>query len=376
MPIYKPDQLMPKQIFQPICLFAIALFSVMFTAIPSQAHWADLAVGEVRIDQTDAVLNLTIPTGLVSIADDNQDGKLNATEVDRHTDALKKLIGDQIQMINQQGELGKFTIQASTQSLPVPQANTQTHSTLQLDYRWEQQIEELTLRYKLFIPDAPAARSLITASHNGKTQSLVFTPNSSEFTLISRSISKQIYSFVLLGIEHILTGYDHILFLISLLLVSSSLGSIIKIVTAFTISHSVTLSLAVLNIVSLPSQLVECAIALTIVYVAAENLWKKSFNHRWGLTFGFGLIHGLGFAGILSEIQIPRSNLFTSLASFNLGVEIGQIAVVSICYLLLKFIQKQFKEQKWQLHLTKFASLGIIAMGMVWFAERALAIGG
>ncbi len=363
-----------QKLFQSICIFAIALLTIVTTAAPSVAHWADLSVGEIQINQQQAVFTLTIPTGLVAIADDDRDGKLNATEVDRHADKLKQILSDRIQLFNQQGEFGEWSVKATTQTLAAPQANTQTHSTIELDYAWTIPIEELTLRYNLFAPDAPAARSLITANHNGKTQSLIFTPNASEFTLISRSVFKQIYSFGLLGFEHILTGYDHILFLISLLLASTSFKYLLKIVTAFTISHSVTLSLSVMNIITLPSQLVESIIALSIIYIAIENLWKKQFNHRWALTFGFGLIHGLGFSGILREIQIPRSNLLTSLASFNLGVEIGQILIVTMCFFLLQLLQTQIKHQ-WQLHLKRAASVGIVIMASIWFVERAFAIG-
>jgi hydrogenase/urease accessory protein HupE len=366
---------MQKSFWRNFWIGTIALLMILTTAMPSVAHWADLSVGEVMIADKQATFTLTLPTGLVGMADDDRDGKLNAAEVDRHNAALKQLLGDRIQLFNQQGKSGEWTMRAAAQDLAVPQANTQTHSTLTLDYAWDTPIESLTLRYNLFSPDAPAARSLITTSHAGKTQSLVFTPNSPEFDLIAPAIGKQIYSFVVLGIEHILTGYDHILFLVSLLLVNTGVRSILKIVTAFTVSHSVTLSLAVLNIVSLPSQLVECAIALTIVYVAAENLWKKQFNHRWALTFGFGLVHGLGFAGALREIQIPRSNLFTSLVSFNLGVELGQIFAITIGCLLLRLIQSQLKQQAWQLNLKRGASVGIVVMGLVWFVERAWAIG-
>jgi hydrogenase/urease accessory protein HupE len=363
-----------KRIGSSIRLFAIALVAVALTALPSLAHWADLAVGELQINPQDAVLNLTIPTGLVGSADDNHDQQLTAGEIDRHRVELTQLLGDRIQLSNQRGELGTWAIKVAPRALVMPQANTSSHTSLQLDYRWNQPIEELTLRYRLFDPAATAARCLITAMHNGKTQSLVFTPTAPEFTLISRSIGKQIYSFALLGIEHILTGYDHILFLISLLLVSDRFSAIVKIVTAFTVSHSVTLSLAVLNIVSLPSQWVECAIALTIVYVAGENLWKKDFNHRWALTFGFGLVHGLGFAGVLREIQIPHSNLLTSLASFNLGVELGQIMVVTACFFLLRFVRRQFEKSQRQLNFNRIASIGIITIGLVWFVQRAIAI--
>ncbi len=380
--VQRISQHLNKRISQFILIFAIVLFTIITVALPSTAHWADLSVGQITINAKQSVFNLTIPTGLIAFADDDQNNQLSATEVDRHRTELKDFLGDRIQLFNQQGQAGDGSIQTASHRLVLPKANTQTHTTLELDYVWSDPIEELTLRYTLFAKDATAARCLITALHNGKTQSLVFTPNSTEFTLISRPIGQQIYSFAVLGIEHILTGYDHILFLISLLLVSTRFGDVIKIVTAFTISHSVTLSLAVLNIVSLPSQWVECTIALTIVYVAIENLYRKDFTHRWALTFGFGLVHGLGFAGVLREIQIPRGNLFTSLASFNLGVELGQILVVTVCFFLLKFMQKQLQKrqkqiqaQHWQLNFNRVVSVGIIGMGLVWFVQRAWAIG-
>jgi hydrogenase/urease accessory protein HupE len=361
---------MLKSLLQSICLFTIVIFTIVTTTMPSLAHWADLAVGEIKISERSAVFDLTIPVGLVSFADDDRDNQLTALEIDRHTPELKSFLGDKIQLFDQQGALGTWSLKPAPQALAVPQANTQTHTTFQLDYAWGGPIESLTLRYKLFDPAAPAARCLITSMHHGKTQSLIFTPVASEFNLISRSIAKQIYSFVLLGVEHILTGYDHILFLISLLLVTSNFGQILKIVTAFTLAHSVTLTLAVLNIVTLPSQWVEAAIALTIIYVASENLWKKNFDHRWALTFGFGLIHGLGFSGALREIQIPQSNLFTSLASFNLGVEMGQMLVVTACFVLLKLLRKQLKPAQWQLNFQRVASVGIVIMGVIWLFER------
>ncbi|NJM45465.1 MAG: HupE/UreJ family protein [Alkalinema sp. RU_4_3] len=361
---------------KPLLQFAIALLLVLCTAFPSQAHWADLAVGDIRIGAQEAAFDLTIPTGLVGFADDNQDGKLSGEEVDRHQTELKKQMGEKIVLFNQKGEVGEWEIRAINQPSNIPSANNGTsHSSLGLQYKWPGAIEALTLRYKLFSPDASASRCLVTAAYQGKSQSLVFTPAQSEFNLIDRPLWQQVSSFAALGIEHILIGYDHILFLISLLLVGTNLKYLLKIVTAFTVSHSVTLSLAVLDVVSLPSQFVECAIALSIVYVAVENLWRKSFDHRWMLTFGFGLLHGLGFAGVLKEIQIPRSSLFASLASFNIGVEIGQVAIVLVCFFLLKLINKLLDRDQWRLYFHRLASGGIIVMGMVWLVERAFAIG-
>jgi hypothetical protein len=108
------------------------------------------------------------------------------------------------------------------------------------------------------------------------------------------------------------------------------LWPVVKVVTAFTIAHSITLSLAALDIVRIPSSIIEPAIAASIVYVAAENFLSRDVDKRWRDTFGFGLIHGFGFASALQEFGLPRSALIPALASFNLGVEIGQIAIVSL----------------------------------------------
>jgi hydrogenase/urease accessory protein HupE len=132
------------------------------------------------------------------------------------------------------------------------------------------------------------------------------------------------------GIEHIFLGYDHIAFLAAVVLWARRLWPVVKVVTAFTIAHSITLSLAALNIVRIPSSIIEPAIAASIVYVAAENFLSRDIDKRWRDTFGFGLIHGFGFASALQEFGLPRGALVPALASFNIGVEIGQIAIVSL----------------------------------------------
>lgn len=175
-------------------------------------------------------------------------------------------------------------------------------------------------------------------------------------------------SFFLLGIRHILTGYDHLLFLLALLLRKQKLLDYLKIATAFTIAHSLTLTLAVLGWNPLPSRMVEVLIALSIVYVAVENLFNLNRERRWQLTFVFGLVHGLGFAGILSELDIPRSHLAVSLVSFNLGIEIVQLALIAAASPLLKAFQES------GLYRRGFAvgSMAILGMGALWAIERLL----
>ena len=130
------------------------------------------------------------------------------------------------------------------------------------------------------------------------------------------SVWVSIGDFIILGIKHILTGYDHILFLLALIVIGLSLKDVLKIISAFTVAHSITLFLAALNIIRLNSRFVESVIALSICYIAIENLFRKKADQRWLIAFGFGLIHGFGFASILQELTISRNNLLPSVLSF------------------------------------------------------------
>jgi hydrogenase/urease accessory protein HupE len=148
------------------------------------------------------------------------------------------------------------------------------------------------------------------------------------------------WSMLKLGVEHILTGADHLVFLLGLILVGGSFRSLLGVVSAFTLAHSITLALATLGVFSPSPLLVEPAIALSIAYVGIENLFVKDASNRWRITFPFGLIHGFGFAGALREIALPRAQLPIALVSFNLGVELGQLAVLSLALPLALFARR------------------------------------
>jgi len=176
----------------------------------------------------------------------------------------------------------------------------------------------------------------------------------------------QFYRFTLLGILHIFTGYDHILFLLGVLLVGGTLKTIIKIVTSFTIAHSITLALAALSVVTPPPRLVEVAIALSIIYIAMENLFVQIPEKRWLVTFLFGLVHGFGFAGMLRQLGLPQKGLLIALFSFNLGVEIGQVAIVAVVFPYLIYIRRF----PWHSKVLKGMSLTILGFGLFWFFQR------
>ena len=184
--------------------------------------------------------------------------------------------------------------------------------------------------------------------------------------------SRGIGSFFLLGIEHILTGYDHLLFLLALILRGGNLWSLFKIITAFTIAHSITLALAALNIVMLPERFVEATIALSIAYVAAENLFmRKAVSHRWAVSFLFGLVHGFGFSNVLRELGLPKEGLLWSLLNFNLGVEAGQAMAVLVVVPILIWLRRF----KWEPRAVVAMSIVVLAVGLTLFVERALFTG-
>ncbi|WP_088240767.1 HupE/UreJ family protein [Calothrix rhizosoleniae] len=350
-----------------IIFFCLSLLLSIGFSTPTLAHWADLSVAEIIIDQKQTVITLTLPTSLVAFGDDNRDGQLSHAETAIHKTELEQFLGDKVSLTDNIGQKGVLTVASSKNLPPNIQTKTNTHTSLELTYTWFQPVIGLKINYDLFAPNISTARCLATVIQGEKTQNLVFTPEQREFNLINTPIHQQISSFVLLGIEHILTGYDHILFLISLLMMGGGLGYLLKVITAFTISHSVTLSLAVLNIVSLPVSFVESAIALTIVYVAVENFWRKGLRWRWLLTLTFGLIHGLGFAGVFQKISLTPSSLDLSLVSFNIGVELGQIIIVSITFVLLQTLRKY----PWELTFRRLVSACIAATGLFWFLQRA-----
>lgn len=197
----------------------------------------------------------------------------------------------------------------------------------------------------------------------------VFSPKDQEVLVgaATAGIGETFRRFFVLGIEHIATGYDHVLFLIALLLVGGGLRSLVAVVTAFTVAHSVTLSLAVLDVVALPSRLVESAIALSIAWVALENLLIDRTQGRWRITFAFGLMHGFGFASVLREMHLPHAGLIASLLAFNLGVEAGQLVVVLVTHPLIAAIERSRHRRL----VVAVASGAILVMALWWFVERA-----
>jgi hydrogenase/urease accessory protein HupE len=235
------------------------------------------------------------------------------------------------------------------------------------------------LRYRstVLIDVSPDAKQvvLIGAGPDTAQNLLDATRNETALTAASPpSLLQVIARYIGAGIEHIFVGYDHVAFLIAIVLWARRLTSVIKIVTAFTLAHSLTLSLAALDIVRIPNAIVEPAIAASIVYVAVENFLSRDVAKRWRIAFAFGLIHGFGFASALQEFGLPQGALILALASFNGGVEIGQLVIVSLALPALLLLDRWFASPGAERAAPMvYAVSGIICLlGTYWLVIRTL----
>lgn len=271
-------------------------------------------------------------------------------------------------------------------TLQVDEHTDGAYAVLHLSGQCPSASADLGLSYQLMFEVDALHRGLLRLNLDGQTQTAVMSPERAEqvFKAQGGSGLAQFGQYLVEGIWHIWIGFDHILFLLSLLLPAvlvyqnrnwqavanfgQALREVLWVVTAFTAAHSITLTLAALQVVELPSRLVESTIALSVVLAAANNLKPVVAHRRWMMAFGFGLIHGFGFASVLADLGLPQDALVLSLLGFNLGVEIGQLAIVAA-----------FLPLAYGLRHTAFYRRGVfvggsvltLALAAVWFTERA-----
>jgi hypothetical protein len=241
------------------------------------------------------------------------------------------------------------------------------------------------IAYSLFFDLDPTHRGLVRFEHGGRSQTGVLSPERPRlsFRTGESSALAQFGDYLREGVWHIWLGFDHILFLLSLLLPSvlvlqgrqwkaaegfrTTFWDVFRVVTSFTVAHSITLSLAALSVISLPSRLVESTIALSVVLAALNNLMPVVAERRWAVAFGFGLIHGFGFASVLTDLGLPQGALLLALVGFNGGVELGQLAVVG-AFLPVAYVLRA----SWLYRRLVFSggSAAIALVASIWLAER------
>jgi hypothetical protein len=250
-------------------------------------------------------------------------------------------------------------------------------------------VADLTVRYALLFDLDPLHRGLIQVEHQGATHTGVLGPD--QPTLLvgadGPGLLRQVASFAGDGLWHIWRGIDHVMFLLLLLLpavlcrrpgswqpvasLREALLEVAKVVTAFTLAHSITLSLATLGVIELPSRLVESAIAASVVFAALNNLYPIVTRRVWLVAFGFGLVHGFGFASVLADLGLPQHALLLALFGFNLGVEAGQLAIVLAVMPIAFWLRGSWLYERVALQA---GSLVIGALASLWLVERAFGI--
>jgi hypothetical protein len=366
----------------------VVLLATVLAALPVFAHKASDAYltvernGQALTGQWDIALrDLDNALGL----DANGDGDITWGEVRaRHADI------DAFALAALQASTGGARCTLSPTGHRIDNHTDGAYAVLAFSGACPQAGPTLALDYRLFEGIDPQHRGLLNFVENGRSHSVVFSADAPHRIVggDSGGAWRQFVTYLDEGVWHIWTGFDHVLFLLSLLLPAvlvrrprawqpgesfrDAFIDVARVVTAFTLAHSITLTLAALSIVVLPSRLVESGIALSVVLAALNNLFPVVANGRWIAAFGFGLLHGFGFAGALQDLGLPTQSLALSLAGFNLGVESGQLAIV-LPFLPLAFLLRS----TWTYRRLVFGggSFAIAAIASVWLVERAFDVG-
>jgi HupE/UreJ protein len=371
-----------------VTLRLLVLAATLLVSLPVAAHKA--SDGYLTIDHRGAALAVRLDLALRDLdnaigLDADGDGAITWGELRaRHAD-LAAYAQTRLR-ISSAGERCTLTVAAHE----VDRHTDGAYAVLRLTGQCASEAPVIAVDYRLLFDVDPTHRGLVRyVAPDGGSKSLVLSADTPTASLSSHtSALDQAAAYLAQGAHHIWQGFDHLLFLLSLLLPAvliwkkgtwapvgsfrSAVIDVAKIVTAFTVAHSITLTLAVIGVVALPSRLVESAIALSVVLAAANNLWPVFRHGRVLAAFGFGLIHGFGFAGALGELGLPDGALALSLASFNVGVELGQLAVVAV-FLPLAFAFRA--TPAYRSVVLKAGSAAIVVVAMLWFVKRAFDIG-
>ncbi len=365
-----------------VFLFVMACWSPALAHKPSDSYLALTVEGNIVRGQWDIALrDLDFALGL----DSSGDGAVTWGELKQKHREIEAYA------------LSRLTLTANGQSCPmaatdhlVDDHTDGAYEVFRFEARCASTIDnEIAVAYGLFFDIDPQHKGLLRLQRGGTISTGVFTPEARQqtFSLSMPSRWRQFVDYAAQGVWHIWIGFDHILFLMALLLPAvavrtrrqwmpvtrflPALGDVAKIVTAFTVAHSITLTLATLGLISLPSRLVESTIALSVIVAALNNIFPLFPERRWPMAFVFGLIHGFGFATVLGDLGLPAGSLALALVGFNLGVEAGQLAIVA-----------GFLPLAWWLRATPFYQRGVLLGGSaviavlaaIWLVERVFDI--
>jgi hypothetical protein len=362
-------------------LFALALLCVvatLSTATVARAHTIALSRGDYTPTDATVDADLVVRPGDVLLAlpglDADHDGLLSPSEVQRGLASLQATFIDTLAVSSDGAPCGGTLDSAGLD----PPDGLRMRAT----YVCKRPPHHLSLRFG-FLERLPADHRHVASVHlpRGDVDELCVLARPGMEVDVAKGASYDFASLLRAGVEHILSGADHMAFLLALVLggtlvrartaagsesLRANVGPLIATLTAFTVGHSVALGVATLAGIAPPARFIEAAVALSVAYVGAENLFARSIRHRWAITLPFGFVHGFAFAGALLPLGLPRAQLPTALLAFNLGVETGQLLVLAVLLAALSF----FHARAWYPKAARTLSVGILLLGLVWFVQR------
>ncbi len=363
---------------------AAGLVLALAMAFPARAHIASNGFLVARVDAHDVSGSIELSVRDAALAvpvDADGNGKITWGELRAAEASLVEYIGGHFSLAAQ-GQPCKLSIR----SLQITKRVDGNYAWLPFSANCPEDIRELTVKYALLADIDPSHRGLMTLKSGNAVQTAVLGASSapSTFTLAAPNRWRAFADYYQAGVWHILSGIDHLLFLFSLLLPAvllrqngqwkpvlharSAVINILKVVTAFTLAHSITLTLAAFDVVRLPSRLTESVIAASIIIAALNNIFPVVTESRARIAFGFGLLHGFGFASVLSDMGLPQGARVISLLAFNLGIESGQLAVVLTVMPVIYAVRSGMFYRRAFLPL---GSAAIAAVALVWLVQRA-----
>ena len=358
------------QRFGPAICLILAL--MILAAASVFAHDPGLSSARLKFDGKVISARLTFARAdiaIIATIDADRDGQITQAEFDAARPRLKSLAKESLSLKLDDREISPNAIavhldESAAIHFDLDFPTTQGSKLLLRSLL----IEKLPRGHRQFLSlsdedDSARAQRMLDATNNSFECDLAALP-------ISQSRPHAFWGFLALGVEHILLGFDHLAFLFALLIAGGKAREAIKIITSFTIAHSITLGLATMNVVKVAPGLVEPLIAVSIIYVGLENIFRREIKRRWLLTFAFGLIHGFGFASALSELGVGSGiKAVVPLLSFNLGVEFGQISIASV---ILPLIWKLRQHPQFVIRYVPACSILVAVAGGYWLIERTV----
>jgi hypothetical protein len=365
-----------------------AVFAALLLLIGStaQAHIASnsfLSLSAQAPADISGSIELAIRDGELAVGlDRNRDGKVTWGELQAAQLQLQNYVQGHLQLTGDHG-----ACRVHFDALQVNERVDGNYLWLPLHADCGTTLKHLTIKYTLLALEDPSHRGLLTLSAHGLTQTAVLggSTATTQLDLERVSVWSAFSEYFRAGVWHIWSGIDHLLFLLSLLLpavllrrenrweavplAAPAFFNIFKVVTAFTLAHSITLSLAAFDLIRLPSRLTESVIAASIIIAALNNVFPRVTEGRWRIAFAFGLLHGFGFASVLTEMGLPAEARLVSLVAFNAGVEAGQLAVV-LTVMPLAYLYR--RSAFYRRGVMRWGSTAIAGLAAVWLVQRAL----